>query len=73
MRERKEKVEVELEKVETKVEKLLKNEPGYISGRLPDTLVSGTYRIVVKTQVGSSNQLLTELRIGSSNFSLTVV
>ena len=59
--------------VETKVEKLLKNEPVYISGRLPDTLVSGTYRIVVKTQVGSNNQLLTELRIGSSNFSLTVV
>ena len=27
--------------VETKVEKLLKNEPVYISGRLPDTLVTG--------------------------------
>ena len=58
---------------ETKVEKLLRNDPGYISGRIPDVLESTSYKIVVKTQVGTGYaNFLSEVRVGVSEFSLTV-
>jgi hypothetical protein len=58
---------------EIKVEKLLRNDPGYISGRMPDVLESGSYKLVVKTQVGVGYaNFLSEVRVGISEFSLTV-
>lgn len=56
---------------ETRVEKLLRNAPGYISGRMPDVLESGSYKLVIKTQY-SKPQLLSEVRVGISEFSLIV-
>ena len=58
---------------EIKVEKLLRNDPGYISGRMPDVLESGSYKLVIKTQVGVGYaNFLSEVRVGISEFSLTV-
>jgi hypothetical protein len=58
---------------ETKVEKILRNDPSYLSGTLPDTLPTGKYKIVIKTQVGAgSSGFLTEARVGISEISLTV-
>ena len=58
---------------EIKVEKLLRNDPGYISGRMPDVLESGSYKVVIKTQVGVGYaNFLSEVRVGISEFSLTV-
>ena len=49
---------------ETKVEVLMDNEPKVINGQLPDTLAAGDYKLVVKTQLGVSSQILTEVRTG---------
>ena len=57
---------------ETKVEVLLHNDPSYLVGQLPDQLPSGNYKLVVKTQLGSNNQKITEVRTGTSSFSLKV-
>jgi hypothetical protein len=57
---------------ETRVEVLLDNEPGVIVGQLPDTLATGSYKLVVKTQVGSGGQYINEVRTGASLFPLTV-
>ena len=56
---------------EIKVDKLLRNDPGYISGRMPDILESGNYKLVIKTQY-SKPQFLSEVRVGVSEFSLIV-
>ena len=57
---------------ETKVDVLLRNDPGYLSGQVPNALAAGTYQIVVKTQLGTNNQRVTEVRTTTSSFSLTV-
>ena len=58
---------------ETKVDLLLRNEPRYLSGQFPTGLPSGTYKLVVKTQVGTSGKrFLISTRTCISNFSLTV-
>ena len=58
---------------QTKVEKLLRKDPRYISGRMPDVLKSGSYKLVIKTQVGVGYaNFLSEVRVGVSEFSLTV-
>ena len=57
---------------ETKVEVLLRNKPKSIVGQLPDNLAAGDYRLVLRTQLGATNQIISEVRIGSSNFSLKV-
>ena len=57
---------------ETKIEVLLRNEPGYLSGQLPDVLASGDYTVVVKTQLGAGSRRVNEVRTGSGSFSLTV-
>ena len=56
---------------EIKIEKLLRNDPGYISGRAPDILESGGYKIVIKTQYNKP-QFLNEVRVGISEFNLIV-
>ena len=51
---------------ETKVEILLRNEPTYLCGQLPTDLPSGTYQLVIKTQVGTSgNRFLKEVHTAS--------
>jgi uncharacterized protein (TIGR03437 family) len=57
---------------ETRVDVLLRNDPAYLSGQLPSTLASGTYQLVVKTQIGASNQFVVDVRTSTSSFSLTV-
>lgn len=60
------------DETETKVEVLLDNEPAAIVGQLPGTLTTGDYKLLVKTQVGSSNQPINDVRIGIGKFTLTV-
>ena len=57
---------------ETKVDVLLRKDPTYLSGQLPDTLASGTYQLLVKTQIGASNRFVADMRTSISSFSLTV-
>ena len=57
---------------ETKVTVLMDNEPGVINGQLPDTLATGDYQLVIKTQIGGNNQYLNEVRTGTSSFTLNV-
>lgn len=57
---------------ETRVEVLMDNEPGVINGQLPDTLATGDYRLVIKTQIGTNHQYVNEVRTGTSSFTLTV-
>ena len=57
---------------ETKVNVLLRNEPNCLSGQLPADLPSGTYKLVVKTQVGANRKrLLKSLRVSASTFDIT--
>ena len=57
---------------ETKVEVLMDNETKVINGQLPDTLATGDYKLVVKTQLSVSNHTLSEVRTGTSSFTVTV-
>ena len=57
---------------ETKVEIIMDNDPGVINGQLPDALATGTYNLVLKTQLGVNGQLVNEVRTGISKFTLTV-
>ena len=57
---------------ETKVNILLENDPARIRGQLPSTLASGKYRLLIKTQVGSSNQVIINVRVSVSSFTLNV-
>ena len=57
---------------ETKVEVIMDNDPGVINGQLPDTLETGNYKLVVKTQLGANSQIVNEVRTGASKFTLTV-
>ncbi len=58
---------------ETKVSQLLDNEPTHINGKLPADLAPGIYKVVIRTQVGTSgNRFLKEARTSVSNFDLTV-
>ncbi len=58
---------------ETKVTKLLTNEPHLLNGKLPADLAPGVYQIVICTQVGTSgNRFLKEVRTSVSDFDLIV-
>ena len=58
---------------ETKVLQLLKNEPTILGGALPADLTPGVYKIVIRTQVGTSgNRFLKEVRTSVSDFDLKV-
>lgn len=57
---------------ETKVEVIMDNDPGLITGQLPDALTPGNYKLVVKTQLGVNGQTVNEVRTGISKFTLTV-
>ena len=57
---------------ETKVDELLRNEPKYVSGQLPDNLAPGVYKLVVKTQLGANGQMLNDVRTSTADFGLTV-
>lgn len=57
---------------ETKVEVVLDNEPATLIGQLPDTLATGDYKLVIKTQVGATNQPVADVRTGISAFTVTV-
>jgi hypothetical protein len=57
---------------ETRVEIIMDNDPGVISGQLPDTLATGDYKLVVKTQLGTNGQTIKEVRTGIGKFTLIV-